>query len=57
MTLDRLDDHFIAFLLGYLEEKYLYENKRDVMIRDENRLLLYPPDFYTMLTSNSPLIA
>ncbi|KAL4480545.1 hypothetical protein ABPG72_022300 [Tetrahymena utriculariae] len=56
LTQDRLEENVINFLLGYLEEKYYLENSRSVMTRDENRIMLFPVNFYSELTQNNPLV-
>ncbi|KAL4438140.1 hypothetical protein ABPG74_016919 [Tetrahymena malaccensis] len=56
LTQDRLEENVINFLLGYLEEKFYLENTRSVMTRDENRIMLFPVNFYSELTQNSPLV-
>ncbi|EAR84205.1 hypothetical protein TTHERM_00721360 (macronuclear) [Tetrahymena thermophila SB210] len=56
LTQDRLEENVINFLLGYLEEKYYLENSRSIMTRDENRIMLFPVNFYSELTQNSPLV-
>lgn len=53
---DRLNLNVINFIFGYIHEKFIHEMSRNIMIRDENRLLLYPIEFYSELTKNSPLV-
>lgn len=56
LTVDRVSEKVVRFLLGYLEERYFNQITRDVAVRDEHRILIYPCEFYTSLAYNNPAV-
>ena len=56
LTVDRVSEKVVRFLLGYLEERYFNKITRDVAVRDEHRILIYPCEFYTALAYNNPAV-